>query len=292
MFKKEADQYIIIGGVYKGGTTSLYTYLAMHDLVCGSTKKETEYFNKDSVSLPDYRRYFTSCSQGQNFLEASPGYLYGGQEVNKRIRSILGTVKIIFILRDPVERFLSDYRHMVKTMHLPKGTSISEYFQIMKNGQNGEFPNSLEQGEYVYFLKDWLDGNDEDVKVIFFEDLTSKTLETVVSLCDWLGIPSDPYLEVQFGIENKSVQYKNKMAHSLAYFVFNKFESFFRRNYKIKSRLRAIYFSLNTKEFDNGKGQKERKMLEGYYDKSIRDLRHLLLSRGYENLPGWMQVPD
>ena len=106
----------IICGTQRGGTTTLYHYLKEHPQICMSEKKEVHYFDLNyHKSLQWYESHFKDCQNKKvkTIGEASPFYMYL-REVPERIDETLPDVKLIFILRNPVDRAYSHYWHEVK----------------------------------------------------------------------------------------------------------------------------------------------------------------------------------
>jgi hypothetical protein len=105
--------HFLIIGVKKGGTTSLHHHLLRHPRVLPSVLKEMDYFNVPERGWGWYaahfprrptweRRFITGEATVDNF--AAPG-------VPERVKQHLPGVKILAVLRDPVERALSHYYH-------------------------------------------------------------------------------------------------------------------------------------------------------------------------------------
>jgi len=115
----------IIIGVQRGGTTSLYKYMTKHPKIIPALKKEIHFFdNKFGKGLSWYESQFMQnpffCllkrkrkSEDTITGEASPYYIYH-PHVPKRISKILPNVKLIAILRNPIERAFSHYNHEVR----------------------------------------------------------------------------------------------------------------------------------------------------------------------------------
>lgn len=114
----------IIIGAQKGGTSSLYHYLAQHPDVGPAFRKEVHYFDwsfrKGEVwyraNFPTslYRSAFHAMTRRRLVVgEASPYYLFH-PHVPARVRRLLPAVKLIVLLRDPVERTVSSYQHQVR----------------------------------------------------------------------------------------------------------------------------------------------------------------------------------
>jgi hypothetical protein len=121
----------MIIGAGKSGTTSVYQYLKQHPAIYVSPIKETNFFAIDdfkaSVSGPwppeadrfpirtleQYGALFGYVTNETAIGEASIRYL-GSPRAPGRIKDTLPDVKLIAILRDPVERAYSSYFHQVR----------------------------------------------------------------------------------------------------------------------------------------------------------------------------------
>ena len=98
-------------GTQKGGTTYLYELLKRHPQVFLAEPKEQHFFSLHWHRGADwYRRQFASAAASQICGEITPYYLFH-PEAPARIQSLLPNVKLIVLLRDPVERALSQYFH-------------------------------------------------------------------------------------------------------------------------------------------------------------------------------------
>ena len=108
-------EFIIIG-VQKGGTTSLYNYLIQHPQIARAAQKEIHYFDLNFDKTPDwYYSQFPQPESGEHQLtgEASPYYIFHPR-VAQRIHDLCPKVKIIALLRNPVERAISHYHYYIK----------------------------------------------------------------------------------------------------------------------------------------------------------------------------------
>jgi hypothetical protein len=98
----------------KAGTTSLHRYLAIHPEVWMSRQKELDFF----IELRNWDRginWYASHFQEEAFIrgESSPGYTNYPyhDKVPQRMHSLIPDAKLIYILRNPLERIISDYLH-------------------------------------------------------------------------------------------------------------------------------------------------------------------------------------
>jgi hypothetical protein len=107
----------LIIGAQKGGTTSLFNYLLQHPSVLPPLRKEVHYFDFNySHGVRWYRGHFPYAARlgrGSLTLEGSPYYLVHPL-VPQRVAQLLPDVKLIALLRNPVDRALSHYQHEVR----------------------------------------------------------------------------------------------------------------------------------------------------------------------------------
>lgn len=287
-------QNLIIAGVFKGGTTSIYTYLSWHPKICCSSKKETGFFYDEVNNISEYDKYFKHCDGEKIKLEATPGYLYGGKKVAASIKNNFNNPKIIILLRNPVERFCSDYRHLIKTMHLPKDYDFTKFLDSQLNYSSSErFENNalgdpLSQGYYINYLPSWYEVFEDSVKIYFLDDLKENPRDVLLDICQWMNIDHSIYEQKSFSTENKSISYRYKFLQDYAYLVFDKFESLFRQNYKLKQTLRSLYYFINSKDIsDQIEANDKQKLNDIYKDYNIK-LRLFLEEKDISNLPSWL----
>jgi Sulfotransferase domain len=106
---------VVIGGL-KCGTTSLHHYLNLHPGVAMSRPKELNFFVAElnwPLGTDWYASHFERDAPVRG--ESSPHYTnlprFAG--VADRIESTLGSPKLIYVVRDPIDRMLSHYLHNV-----------------------------------------------------------------------------------------------------------------------------------------------------------------------------------
>jgi len=102
----------ILVGAMKCGTTSLHQYLGAHPEICVSDPKEPNFFlDRNQKGLDWYRRCFDE--DAREYGEASTNYTKypSFQGVPERMHDLLPDLKLLYLVRDPVERALSHYAH-------------------------------------------------------------------------------------------------------------------------------------------------------------------------------------
>lgn len=303
METQDSKQYVIIGGAHKAGTTSLYTYLSWHPDVCASSIKETHYFSQgikrhEHIATQSiYEDFFKHCHEKIIYLESSPEYLYGRESSAHLIRDALPNVKLVFILRNPVEKIFSSYKHRKKKLIIPADTIFDSYAsefynfnsidEITKDELNPGY--ELIEGCYAQYLKAWFDvfGNDK-IRVLFFDDLVNSPHSVLVETCKYLGLDDNYYFGKDFEIENQSVSYRSKLLQTLAVKAFVPIEPIIRKHYWLKKVLRNIYYAANAKQSTESMNSKTSAMLNAFYTDHNNELAALLRGYGYTDLPTWL----
>ena len=110
--------FLVIGAM-KAGTTSLYHYLSQHPQILMSRDKEPDFFAQEinwRKGWSWYERQFSQEKPGITAIgEASTTYtkypVHPG--VAGRIAEHLPDVRLIYVIRDPIERIRSHYLHRV-----------------------------------------------------------------------------------------------------------------------------------------------------------------------------------
>lgn len=106
------DPSFMIIGAQKAGTTSLHYYLDQHPKLAGSYPKELNYFSRHLYLGKDlnwYRRHFTSLTKpNAMFFESTPKYM-NLEFVAREVAKTYPAIKLIMILREPVERAYSGW---------------------------------------------------------------------------------------------------------------------------------------------------------------------------------------
>ena len=124
----------LIAGVQKAGTFSLYRLLERHPEIALSKAKEVHFFDNEAIdwSSPPYGQYhrnFPRWRQGQVRGEATPIYIYW-PEALERIRAYNPDIKLILLLRDPIERTYSAWCHQRR-----KGRETLSFSAAIREGR-------------------------------------------------------------------------------------------------------------------------------------------------------------
>lgn len=107
--------FIVIGAM-KAGTSSLHRYVGLHPEIGMSRDKELNYFKTESDFEKGIDWYASQFPEGYRVRgESSPTYsmrhLFPG--VAERLYSVLPEVSLIYLVRHPADRAVSQYVHQV-----------------------------------------------------------------------------------------------------------------------------------------------------------------------------------
>ncbi|MBX3482748.1 sulfotransferase domain-containing protein [Phenylobacterium sp.] len=127
----------LVAGVQKGGTTALFDYLGDYGDVALPSEKELHFFDDEGQdwSHPDYDGYHARFPQvpdgvaGRPAGEATPIYAYWPKSL-ERIAAYNPAMKLILVLRDPVERAWSHWR-----METARGVETNPFGWCVREGR-------------------------------------------------------------------------------------------------------------------------------------------------------------
>ncbi len=109
-FSHRLPDFLVVG-TQKGGTTSLQLLLEQHPSVYLPSCKEVHYFSLRSDKTTSwYAEHFLEAKRSQKIGEITPFYLFHPR-APERIHAVIPRAKIIVLLRDPVERTISQVFH-------------------------------------------------------------------------------------------------------------------------------------------------------------------------------------
>lgn len=200
--------FLIIGS-QKCGTTSLYNYLIQHPNLIAASKKEIHFFSTNYDKGDEwYKTHFPRTKAFGNKTdvitgEATPYYIFHPHSP-ARVRKALPDVKIIVLLRDPVERAFSHYKHHVKLKVEPLTFAdaikaepqrlMCELDKMVQNegydSYNLQMYSYLARGVYVDQLKRWLDYFPrEQFLILQSEDFFRNPADNYLRSLEFLGLP-------------------------------------------------------------------------------------------------------
>lgn len=195
---------LIVIGAMKAGTTTLFHLLAQHSAISrtyaelpgASFTKEINYFNKlyrkgDTDIHYDWRFPFDPARHAWT-LDVSPNYakLPRTRAVSGRIATLGGDTRLIYILREPVDRIESNLAHSLRNrgelVKLSKCIHTSRYAQHMNNFT-------------VHIPRD-------NILLLDFHKLTHDPETVLAQICDFLDI--EPYVAQSVAHNTRGVDFQ------------------------------------------------------------------------------------
>lgn len=180
------DQFAIIIGAMKSGTTSLFRYLSQHPQVAPSSHKELNYFADDDNwdKGPDwYEDHFGfDPSVHKVGLEASTHYTKQPMYPNaaERMAQVDASFKLIYLVRDPVARMESHLTHGVFKGWLGERKHIKDH------------PHVMAVSRYAHQLDAYLEHfSADDILVLNLAALKDRPRAVVSRVVDFIGLSDD-----------------------------------------------------------------------------------------------------
>lgn len=170
-------------GAQKCGTTGLAAQLAAHPSVCFSRVKEPGFFNEVTNwrdRLADYHQLFSPVA-GQICGEASTMYTFLPQwpDTCSRLYAYNPNLKLIYIMRDPVERIISHYTH-----NLVRGIVKEPPEQVVFDD-----PSYINRSRYGVQIRPYLERfGQENILLLIFEEYVKMPETTLRKVSRFLDI--------------------------------------------------------------------------------------------------------
>ena len=219
--------FIIVGAV-RCGTTSLYYNICEHSSVLPASYDEIGYFDSNyELGINWYKSMFPTKFQKEKIElktgicitgEDTPFYFWDKKAI-KRIKQDIPEVKIIILMRNPIDRAYSNYHLGVRlgAESLTFEESIKKEMELLI--KNNELENDsiekflrsrsyIAKGLYYQQIKNWFNEfSKEQILVLTTENLAIKPHQTLKQIFNFLGLPNE---QIQ-NIQNRKVGNYQKM---------------------------------------------------------------------------------
>ncbi|KAK7099683.1 heparan sulfate glucosamine 3-O-sulfotransferase 5-like [Littorina saxatilis] len=154
--KRRLPQCLIIGA-RKAGTRALLYFLNLHTQI-QTAGREIHFFDKHyEQGLEWYRKQMPFSFKDQITIEKSPAY-FVEQDVPGRVYAMNQTVKLLLIIRDPIDRTMSDYLQIMDNK-LKRQKSVIPFEKLVLDEETYEINRSytaIKRSIYVRHLQRWL----------------------------------------------------------------------------------------------------------------------------------------
>ena len=192
----------VILGARRCGTTSLFRWMRTHPDVSPPTRKEIHYFDIHYDKGPRwYRAQFPLARSGKVTGEASPYMLYHPLAPARAARDLPSTTRFIVLLREPVQRTVSDYwftrrRKRFETENLERAIALEperlagEVERVMRGEMSSRHTgfSYVSRSEYAGQLQAWFDAVGRERILIVESERMYTDPATAAGIFEWLGL--------------------------------------------------------------------------------------------------------
>jgi hypothetical protein len=318
--RQEALPDFIIGGAMKSGTTTLHTILDKHPDI-SIAHDELGFFDMDDIlAHPDFNFYDAKrqiwLTQSMTaYPEVLWNWYYTQFDMIETKNKVVGEdsttyltssfaaqrialqdkpIKLIFILRHPTKRVISNYLHLLKS-----GRAIYSLEDTLKYQPEVIVKRSLYKSQLETYYKHI---PSERIKIILFEDLITQREDCIKDVCQFLGIDFNKFQPEDLNVHSNQTKvpkyiklqlFRNRILRGKGQFRYSRF-------LPIQSELQKampFYYKLfdyfhkkmnphsNSHTFMVSKGTKD--LLNNYFTKELEGLDDLvqmnLLSKWFKS---------
>ena len=292
--KNKLPNFLVVGAA-KSGTSSLHEYLIQHEDIFmptinkeGKSVKEPQFLIKSKVeerlhfgiwNWDEYKFLFENVKQEKAIGESTVFYLYYYKEAIKNIKLLLGNdVKIIILLRNPVDRAFSAFQHVSKSVK----ESLS--FEDALNQEEGRLEKDLtltpmvmykDMGLYYNMVKAYKE-KFENVHIILYEDFRDKTDEVLKDVFEFLEVNVQTKINSSTRHNVGGKRWKNQKMKNL----FQK-DNIFKNIYMkfvpdiIKDKVKVKLVKISTNKVTS-MNKKTKEHLESFFKEDINKLSELI----------------
>jgi len=204
--KIKLPDFLLIGAG-KSGTTSIDKYLKAHPQIFMPPKEPCYFafsglsdtqlnqiqdlkynFPRSVLTLKDYTKLFASSQEGQILGETSPIYFHN-ENAPLQIYKFIPDVKLVVILRQPVDRLYSRFLHLAG-----EGRPPTESFKevINKNSIWWTRDDLIQEGFYFTNLSRYIGlFPHANIKIVFYDDFVSNPQELMKEIYDFLNVSTN-----------------------------------------------------------------------------------------------------
>ena len=219
----------VLAGAQKSGTTALHYFLSRHPDICMGDHQEIHFFDNDAMFIaePNYEelhKHYPPVAPLTITGDCTPSYMYH-ELAMQRIRNYNPKIKLIVLLRNPVERAFAHWN-----MQRHRGREPLDFFDAVREEQTrtaGAPP--LEARRFAYLERGFYGRQLErvfklfprdQVKAVKFDDFKTKRRDTLAGILSFLGRKPRRYARNK---DRNVVPYRRAMNWEERVFLYNLF---------------------------------------------------------------------
>lgn len=258
---KQHFDFVIIGAA-KAGTTSLTQYISQHPDIFFPREKEIPFFLREEVwsQGTKYLETYYSEKGNQKLIGIGHVHMLPSVDAASRLHQYCPDVKLIVVLRNPIDRAYSAYWHS-RRLEWEKSATFEEALEQepTRSAERSLIATDfayLNDGCYYNHLQTYLKLFQRDrLYVVLTDDLKTDTPGTFTKLLTWLGV--DPRLDEvdltkksnvasqpRYSLLNKLLLSRGSLKQAYKAVVPKKLQ------YEVAERLKKPLLQMNSKALD------------------------------------------
>lgn len=203
---------LVICGAMKAGTTSLHYYLNLHPEIFMCDHKELNFFCKNLAWKKGLRWYKSNFKSGNEKIYGESFPHYSQYPIHKKVpeimHSVLPKAKLIYIIRNPINRMISNYLHRFREHYEERQV---EEALTNRNDRYIQFSKYFMQiEEYLKFYKR------EQILIVKNRNLREKRIETLKKIFKFLEVDSSFRCDEFYKMKNVSEEKRKYPKHKKA----------------------------------------------------------------------------
>jgi hypothetical protein len=173
-------------GAQRAGTTWLWENLRCHPELHVASTKEVHYWDwQFHRPLGWYSQLFAEAGERRRG-EVTPGYSILSPRRIEIIRKVMPDVRLVLLLRNPIDRAWSHVRLLMKTLALDPATLSRSWYSEQFHGRTHR------RGDYLSFLRNWeAHFPREQLLVCFFEEMASDPQQLLRGVFRHIGVSEE-----------------------------------------------------------------------------------------------------
>lgn len=255
----------IVLGAPKCGTSSVHKYLLAHPDIFVPPVKERHYFATDlpakrTVGPEEYYNLFRGAKASDKLVgDVAVAYLYS-KEAIKNITREIGIIKVVVLLRNPIEAAHAMHGHLLWTNDEEEVVFQRALELEEKRNEGIALPKNLYQNQKMLLYSKLFKYREQltrvykylpsqNVHIIFQEDMRTDTGEEMKKLFRFLGVEDS--VNIEYKKYNTSRRIKYKWLQKLLFdnsSPLKRVARFLVRNNEMKRKLLGLARELNSKK--------------------------------------------
>jgi hypothetical protein len=185
----DPDKMVVVIGMPRGGTTSLYHIFDAHPGVFTPFRKETAYFSYNHYKGEAwYRGLYAERPDDQPAFDISPQYFCDLRSI-ERMKKLVPGAKLVLSMRDPVEWIVSSYLQTNKFEKKPDFAAFVEHYTI--TGAREKLHFRLADGYVERAVKAFREAFGANLLIYDFEAFRKEPVRVLNAIERFIGV--EPY---------------------------------------------------------------------------------------------------